>query len=180
MTGYKWQMGFVFFFVLLVGVSLSFGNWYYYNAHHNELDTQENELSQIVDWNTKQIRSLGVNSAIEMQNAELLIQILNVLEGNEVKTVPKEISMDSLTNIDESIEDGDVPCTFEQVNKDQREVDLGIRAAANNNLFQNQALHNILDKLISEKPTIEETSEETTFPLTFPLLYSPEESKDFL
>lgn len=106
----------------------------------------EKQLSKVVDWNTKQIHSLGVNSAVEKQNAELLIQILNVLEGNEVKSVPKAIPL-GMMNSDEPIEDDDVPHTFEQVNKDQQEVDRGIRGAANNNLFQNEALHNILEKL---------------------------------
>ena len=106
----------------------------------------ESELSDVIDWNTKQIHSLGVNSAVEKQNAELLIQILNVLEGNEVKSVPKAIPL-GMMNSDEPIEDDDVPHTFEQVNKDQQEVDRGIRAAASNNLFQNETLHNILEKL---------------------------------
>ena len=110
-----------------------------------ELD-QEQELSKVIDWNTKQIHSLGINSAVEKQNAELLIQILNALEGNEVKVVPKYIPLGMLKS-NEPIEDDDVPHTFEQVNKDQQEVDQGIRASANNNLFQNETLHNILKKL---------------------------------
>jgi hypothetical protein len=95
---------------------------------------------------TKQIHSLGINSAVEKQNAEVLIQILNVLEGREVKSLTKEIPLGDLKN-DDPIEDDDVPHTFEQVNKDQQEVDQGIRASANNNLFQNETLHNILEKL---------------------------------
>ena len=107
---------------------------------------QEKELSDVIDWNTKQIHGLGVNAAVEKQNAELLIQILNVLEGNEVKSVPKAIPL-GMMNSDEPFEDDDVPNTFEQVNKDQQEVDRGIRAAASNNVFQNEALHNILERL---------------------------------
>ncbi len=104
-------------------------------------------LREVIDWNTKQIHSLGINSAIEKQNAELLIQILNVIEGNEVKDVPRNIPISDLLDSDEPIEDDDVPHTHEQVIKDQREVDQGIRAAANNNLFQNETLHNILRKI---------------------------------
>lgn len=107
---------------------------------------QEKKLSKVIDWNTKQIHSLGVNAAIEKQNAELLIQILNVFEGNEVKNVPKTIPLGMLTS-DEPIEDDDVPHTFEQVGKDQQEVDRGIRSAAQNNLFQNEALRNIFKSL---------------------------------
>jgi hypothetical protein len=107
---------------------------------------EEKELSKVIDWNTKHIHSLGVNSAVEKQNAELLIQILNLLEGNETKAVPKNVPLGMLIN-DGPIEDDDVPHTFEQVNQDQQEVDRGIRAAANNNLFQNKTLHNILERL---------------------------------
>ena len=107
---------------------------------------QEKELSKVIDWNTKQIHSLGINSAVEKQNAEVLIQILNVLEGREAKSLTKEIPLGDLKNND-PIEDDDVPHTFKQVQKDQKEIDMGIRAAAQNNLFQNDALHNILEIL---------------------------------
>ena len=48
---------------------------------------------------------------------------------------------------DDVIEDDDVPHTFEQIEKDQREVDQSIRAFAGANLFQAETLHNILDKI---------------------------------
>ena len=132
----------VFFYLLIPAlVATSFMTGYTWHKAGTE-----SELSNVIDWNTKQIHSLGVNSAVEKQNAELLIQILNVLEGNEVKSVSKAIPL-GMMNSDEPIEDDDVPHTFEQVNKDQREVDRGIRAAASNNLFQNETLHNILEKL---------------------------------
>jgi hypothetical protein len=132
----------VFFYLLIPAlVATSFMTGYTWHKAGTE-----SELSDVIDWNTKQIHSLGVNSAVEKQNAELLIQILNVLEGNEVKSVSKAIPL-GMMNSDEPIEDDDVPHTFEQVNKDQREVDRGIRAAASNNLFQNETLHNILEKL---------------------------------
>jgi hypothetical protein len=132
----------VFFYLLIPAlVATSFITGYTWHKAGTE-----SELSDVIDWNTKQIHSLGVNSAVEKQNAELLIQILNVLEGNEVKSVSKAIPL-GMMNSDEPIEDDDVPHTFEQVNKDQREVDRGIRAAASNNLFQNETLHNILEKL---------------------------------
>lgn len=132
----------VFFYILIPAlVATSFMTGYTWH----EAGT-ESELSNVIDWNTKQIHSLGINSAVEKQNAELLIQILNALEGNEVKVVPKYIPLGMLKS-NEPIEDDDVPHTFEQVNKDQQEVDQGIRASANNNLFQNDTLHNILKKL---------------------------------
>jgi hypothetical protein len=132
----------VFFYLLIPAlVATSFITGYTWHKAGTE-----SELSDVIDWNTKQIHSLGVNSAVEKQNAELLIQILNVLEANEVKIVPKVIPLGKM-NSDEPIEDDDVPHTFEQVNKDQQEVDRGIRAAASNNLFQNESLHNILERL---------------------------------
>lgn len=129
--------------LLVAGGSMTAG---FITGRHKAGWEQEKELSKVIDWNTKQIHSLGVNSAVEKQNAELLIQILNVLEGNETKAVPKNVPLGMLIN-DGPIEDDDVPHTFEQVNKDQQEVDRGIRAAANNNLFQNKTLHNILERL---------------------------------
>lgn len=132
----------VFFYILIPAlVATSFMTGYTWHKAGTE-----SELSNVIDWNTKQIHSLGINSAVEKQNAELLIQILNALEGNEVKVVPKYIPLGMLKS-NEPIEDDDVPHTFEQVNKDQQEVDQGIRASANNNLFQNDTLHNILKKL---------------------------------
>lgn len=128
----------------------------------------EKELSDIIDWNTKQIHSLGVNSAIQKQNAELLIQVLNVLEGNETKVVPRHIPLGML-NSDGPIEDDDMPHTFEQVNMDQKEVDKGIRAAAQNNLFQSEVLHNILRKIKDIKNKNKENQ--------FPLYYAPKKIK---
>ena len=45
------------------------------------------------------------------------------------------------------IEDDDVDHTFEQVEKDQREVDQCIRGFGSGNLFQAETLLNILNKL---------------------------------
>lgn len=120
-----------------------------------ELD-QEQELSKVIDWNTKQIHSLGINSAVEKQNAELLIQVLSVLEGREVKTIPRDIPLGDLNN-NKPIEDDNVPHTFQQIEKDQKEVDRGIRAGANNNLFQNEALRNILEILKRSDESIRTT-----------------------
>jgi len=61
--------------------------------------------------------------------------------------VPKFIPMGDIVSNDPFIEDDDVPLTFEQIFKDQREVDQSIRAFASNNLFQAEALHNILEKI---------------------------------
>ena len=77
----------------------------------------------------------------------MLIQILNSLEGNPVKSVEKYIPLGDIVSTDPIVEDHDVPLTFEQVFKDQREVDQSIRAFASANLFQAETLHNILSQL---------------------------------
>ena len=105
------------------------------------LQTQK-ELDQVVSWNTKQIHSLGVASTVQSTNAEYIIQILNVLEDREGKPVPFGVVPSQWRQ-----ETEEVPATFEQVNKDQREVDLGIRAFASNELFQAEALDNVLSIL---------------------------------
>tara|TARA_Y100000361_G_C10916964_1_gene216919 strand:+ start:48 stop:494 length:447 start_codon:yes stop_codon:yes gene_type:complete len=106
----------------------------------------ESELEKVVNWNTKQIHSLGVAAATDSYNADLMIQILNYIEGREVKPIPRTTISTMITS-NESIEDDDVPHTFEQVAKDQIEVDQSIRAFASANLFQAETLENILEKI---------------------------------
>ena len=106
----------------------------------------DKQMGRIVDWNTKQIHSLGITASTDSYNAELMIQILNCLEGNEVKVPSRSLISEMITK-DDVIEDDDVPHTFEQIEKDQREVDQSIRAFAGANLFQAETLHNILDKI---------------------------------
>jgi len=134
------------FYALLFSLTItSIFTGYYYRKTIEKI-----EIEQVIDWNTKQIHSLSINSSVEKQNAELLIQILNVLDDRKVKIPLKKIPLEVI-EIDNPVEDDDVPHTFEQVNKDQKEVDMGIRAAANNNLFQAETLHNILNRVIELK-----------------------------
>ena len=105
------------------------------------------KLQKVINWNTKQIHSLGVTAATDKHNAELLIQILNKLDGNPVKPVEKFIPLGDIVSDEPIVEDNDVPLTFDQVFKDQREVDQSIRAFASANLFQAETLHNILGKV---------------------------------
>lgn len=133
----------VFFYLLIPAlVATSFMTGYTWHKAGTE-----SELSKVINWNTKQIHSLGVTAATDKHNGELLIQILNKLEGNPVKPVPKFIPLGDIVSSDPIVEDNDVPLTFEQVFKDQREVDQSIRAFAGANLFQAETLHNILEKI---------------------------------
>ena len=106
-------------------------------------EVQEKEkLEEVIAWNTKQIQSLGVASTVQSTNAEYIIQILNVLEDRADKPVQfTQLSQDQPEDKEE------VPVSFEQVNKDQVEVDQGIRAFASNELFQAEALDNVLSIL---------------------------------
>ena len=119
---------------------------YLYGQHSAEAESKT-QLQNVINWNTKQIHSLGVTAATDKHNGELLIQILNSLEGNPVKSVEKYIPLGDIVSTDPIVEDNDVPLTFEQVFKDQREVDQSIRAFASANLFQAETLHNILSQL---------------------------------
>jgi hypothetical protein len=129
-----------FIIICTAVISYNLGSWY------SEYNTKK-ELQKVINWNTKQIHSVGVASSTDKHNAELLIQILNKIEGRPAKPVPKFIPMGDIVSNDPFIEDDDVPLTFEQIFKDQREVDQSIRAFASNNLFQAEALHNILEKI---------------------------------
>jgi hypothetical protein len=108
----------------------------------------EKELSQVVDWNTKQIRSIAVVSATESFEADCLLQILHALDDQEFE-VPKKDRIFEMLDFNDvyPIEDDDVDHTFEQVEKDQREVDQCIRGFGSGNLFQAETLLNILNKL---------------------------------
>ena len=121
-----------------------------YGQYRSDSQTKE-QLQKVINWNTKQIHSLGVAAATDKHNGELLIQILNKIEDNPVKPVPKFIPLGDIVSSDPTVEDDDVPITFEQVFKDQREVDQSIRAFASNNLFQAESLHNILEKIKSNQ-----------------------------
>ena len=108
----------------------------------------ESELSRVIDWNTKQIHSIAVVSATESFEADCLLQILHALDDQEFE-VPKKDRIFEMLDFNDMhpIEDDDVDHTFEQVEKDQREVDQCIRGFGSGNLFQAETLLNILNKL---------------------------------
>ena len=130
-----------FYFLLTLLVVTSF-----YAGHELHRYKTQEDLKLVVDWNTKQIHSLGIAAATDSYNAEVMIQVLNLIEGQEVKPPVRGVISDMITS-DQPIEDDDVPHTFEQIYKDQAEVDQSIRAFASSNLFQAETLENILSKL---------------------------------
>lgn len=128
---------------IVIAVSAGIGYWIGSSSN-------DDKMSRVVDWNTKQIHSLGIAASTDSYNAELMIQILNHLEGNEVK-VPSRSLISEMIASDDVITDDDVPHTFEQIEKDQKEVDRSIRAFATANLFQAETLHNILNKISNKE-----------------------------
>ena len=90
----------------------------FYAGHELHRYKTQEDLKLVVDWNTKQIHSLGIAAATDSYNAEVMIQILNLIEGQEVKPPVRGVISDMITS-DQPIEDDDVPHTFEQVSRDQ-------------------------------------------------------------
>ena len=115
-----------------------FGYWMGYGS-------DQKEMEKIVNANTKHIQSIGVVAMTQKHNSDILIQILNGIDGRTIKDVPRTIPLppDFVLIRD----DVDVPVSWEQIRKDQREVDMSIRSFASSNLFQAEALHNILEEI---------------------------------
>jgi len=118
------------------------------SGYHVSKTQTDSELSKVVDWNTKQIYSIGITSATESFEADCILQILHALDGEDFDIPKKDNILELIDfNDNESIEDDDLDHTFEQVIKDQREVDQSIRGFGSGNLFQAETLLNILQKL---------------------------------
>lgn len=106
--------------------------------------TNKPDLDKIIEWNTRHIQSVGVLSVTESRNAELLIQIQNVLNDRPAKDVARQYDLPKFNPLEQ---DTELPATMRQVLKDQREIDTSIRSFSVQNLFQADALHSILDKI---------------------------------
>tara|TARA_R100000008_G_scaffold54328_1_gene33145 strand:+ start:1686 stop:2141 length:456 start_codon:yes stop_codon:yes gene_type:complete len=138
----------IFGWVIIISTGM-FGYWIGKNTNNTQ-SQPEKELQKIIDYNTHSIQSLAIAAKTQSNNADILLQILNVLEGKAVKELPRSINGLFLSDMpDFEVEDGDndIPLTFDQVTKDQLELDLGIRSLASGNLFQADTLHNILRKI---------------------------------
>jgi hypothetical protein len=106
---------------------------------------QKPELDKVIEGNTRHIQSLGVLSATESRNADILLQIQNVLNDRPAKDVPRAYDLPDFDHPSE--QDTELPATIEQILRDQREIDSSIRSFSVQNLFQAEALHSILDKI---------------------------------
>jgi|32_taG_2_1085360.scaffolds.fasta_scaffold49389_2 enoyl-[acyl-carrier-protein] reductase (NADH) len=105
-------------------------------------------VKEVIDWDSKAISSLGVASHTQATNAHLLIQIINELNGESAQPKPLEKAFD-LDNL--SVDDDEqIEVSIDQLKRDVREIDQGIRAIASNNLFQRQSLEIILDRIRSK------------------------------
>lgn len=109
-------------------------------------------VKEVIDWDSKAISSLGVASHTQATNAHLLIQIINELNGESAQPKPLEKAFD-LDNL--SVDDDEqIEVSIDQLKRDVREIDQGIRAIASNNLFQRQSLEIILDRVRSKNVAV--------------------------
>tara|TARA_R100000008_G_scaffold85325_2_gene74945 strand:- start:1887 stop:2366 length:480 start_codon:yes stop_codon:yes gene_type:complete len=118
-------------------------------------------IQKVIDGDTDLIQSVALAAEKQSDNADIILQILNALNGKPVKELPKSINGLLLSDQPEfKIEDGDeeVNLTFEQIAKDQIEIKLGIRSLASGSLFQAQALHNILEKIKTQQENHKNTN----------------------
>ena len=107
-------------------------------------------VHEVINGDTDLIESLALAAKTQSDNADIILQIFNALNGDPVKDLPKSINgllMSDKPELELDVEDEQVPATFEQITKDQREINLGIRSLVTGNLFQADALHTILTKV---------------------------------
>ena len=124
--------------LLILQLCFFLGGYYYSQS------STDKDIEKVINWNTKHIQSVATVSVTESNNAELMIQILNALEGRPVKKVSRNITLPDFNKIEG---DEDVPVTIEQVLKDKKEVNRSIRSLGTANVFQSDTLHTILDKV---------------------------------
>jgi len=143
----KGQVIFGWFIILSAGF---FGYWIGQGNQQDSQPANDRELQKVIDRGTSSIQSLALAAKTESNNADILLQILNALNDKPVKELP-EVRHPMYT-LEFKLEDGDVdvPVTFEQVRKDQLEIELGIGSLTSSNLFQAQTLHTILKKIMEK------------------------------
>ena len=139
---------FIFLWLIIIGVGV-FGfclgqqtNW--------SARLQTMNVHEVINGDTDLIESLALAAKTQSDNADIILQIFNALNGDPVKDLPKSINgllMSDKPELELDGEDEQVPATFEQITKDQREINLGIRSLVTGNLFQADALHTILTKV---------------------------------
>ena len=152
---------------------------------------KHDKVKEMINWNTKIINSIGVVSFTQSQNADVLLGIINELDGQEIEMDFDGGQFISLNQDDlkpepqlppmpEGMEDSyvqkpfstfevdkdgieEIPATFNQVIEDLRRIDVSVRAFASNNLFQKQSLDLIYQKISSGRKELEELNEEDIY-----------------
>lgn len=104
---------------------------------------EQQQIESLVETNSRLIRLIAVAGATQSKNSDVLIEILNILDGREHKDVSRDFDIPEITEDDVY----DLTLTFEQLSKDQEEVKLGIGSLTTGNMFQGETLFNIFDKL---------------------------------
>ena len=104
---------------------------------------EQQQIESLVETNSRLIQLIAVAGATQSKNSDVLIEILNILDGREHKDVSRDFDIPEITEDDVY----DLTLTFEQLRKDQEEVKLGIGSLTTGNMFQGETLFNIYDKL---------------------------------
>lgn len=134
-----------FFWTSVLIITLSADFMCGYTLHKNQT---EDELHKAIQLNTEQIKNIAVAASTQSNNSEIIIQILNLIDGKPIKEVSAyPLPLDFLNEIDNS----EVELTFEQLTADQYEVMFGVGALNGGSLFQGEALFNIFNKLKEKK-----------------------------
>ena len=147
--------------------------------------SKNDKITEIIQWNTKIINSIGVVSFTQAQNADVLMDIIAEIdkddygtaggvfasfeedpkpipqkqplpEGAEKSYVQQPFSSFKTDKDGNEIVDG----TLDQVIEDLRRIDLSVRAFASNNLFQKQSLDLIYKRLVEGDIKLQKVDEE--------------------
>ena len=146
--------------------------------------SKNDKITEVIQWNTKIINSIGVVSFTQAQNADVLMDIIAEIdkddygtaggvfasfedtrpipqkqplpEGAEESYVQQPFSSFKTDKDGNEIVDG----TLDQVIEDLRRIDLSVRAFASNNLFQKQSLDLIYKRLVEGDIKLQKVDEE--------------------
>ena len=147
------------------------------------MKSRNDKTTEIIQWNTKIINSIGIVSFTQAQNADVLMDIIAEMDKDSYgtpggvfasfeKTRPIPQKPELPEGAEESYvqqpfskfktdKDGNeiVDSTLDQIIEDLRRIDLSVRAFASNNLFQKQSLDLIYKRLKEGDIKLQKTEE---------------------
>ena len=147
--------------------------------------SKNDKITEIIQWNTKIINSIGVVSFTQAQNADVLMDIIAEIDEDDYgtaggvfasfeedpKPIPQKLPLPEGAEKSyvqqpfssfKTDKDGNeiVDGTLDQVIEDLRRIDLPVRAFASNNLFQKQSLDLIYKRLVEGDIKLQKVDEE--------------------